>query len=364
LKIGAFVFWAEEASLKMQVKRLQPADEVRWEKYVLRHPQGHMFHSLKWRNAVWRTFGHEPYYLWLEDEGRVRGILPLFFVRSWLFGRQLVSVPFGVYGGILADSEAAGQRLVEAAGGLAAELAVDFVEFRYLEPGPVELPTKDLYMTFILDLPADAEIVWKTMRKRNRNILRKGIKSGLTLFREPEPGNIQEDEFLAFYELFAGCQRALGTPVLPKDFFRELQAEFGKGVALFSATYQGKIVSSLWVFFYKDVVSPYYIGYDPAYLQFAPNNWILWEVIKYACEHGYKQYDMGRSRKNTGSFRFKIHWGIEPRPLYYQYILHKSQKIPQVNPSNPKYELPRKIWSRLPLPLTKLLGPHLVKYLG
>jgi lipid II:glycine glycyltransferase (peptidoglycan interpeptide bridge formation enzyme) len=128
--------------------------------------------------------------------------------------------------------------------------------------------------------------------------------------------------------------------------------------------HEGRIITSLWVFFWQDYVSPYYIGYDPAYLQYAPNNWVLWQVIKDSCAAGYRYYDMGRSRQGTGSYEFKRHWGIEPKPLYYQYYLHRAKNIPQVNPSNPKFDIPRRLWSHLPLGLTKIIGPHLVKYLG
>jgi hypothetical protein len=55
--------------------------------------------------------------------------------------------------------------------------------------------------------------------------------------------------------------------------------------------------------------------------------------------------------------------GFEPRTLHYQYVLLGLSEVPKINPSNPKFELPRRIWSRLPLALTKIVGPQVLKYI-
>ncbi len=348
----------------MQLKYYTAGAESAWQAYIEQNNNANMFHDLGWKKVVEQTFGLQPYYIYVQHRDKLCGVLPLFLNKNVFFGTSLVSVPFGVYGGICADNEQAENLLLEEAKKIAKQENAGYVEFRNLKPGNPELPTKDLYMVFILDLPADAEVAWNGMRKRNRNILRKGIKSGLQLYRAPRPGQIDEQEFNGFYELFARTQQALGTPVLPKAFFKRLIAEFGERISIFSATYEGKIISSLWVFFFKDTVLPYYIGYDHRYLNYAPNNWILWEAIKYSCEHGYRYYDLGRSRQGSGSFSFKKHWGIEPRPLYYQYYLNTKAEIPNISPSNPKFDLAKRIWSKLPGGLAKALGPKLVKYLG
>ena len=41
----------------------------------------------------------------VKEEGEIKGILPLFLMRSMLFGKKLVSVPFAPYGGVCADDE-------------------------------------------------------------------------------------------------------------------------------------------------------------------------------------------------------------------------------------------------------------------
>jgi hypothetical protein len=77
---------------------------------------------------------------------------------------------------------------------------------------------------------------------------------------------------------------------------------------------------------------------------------------------GYQIFDFGRSREGTGPYHFKRHWGFEPEALPYQYILQRGS-IPNLSPSNPKMRLAIAAWKRLPLAVTKTLGPRLTRYL-
>lgn len=346
----------------MKVSRYNETQYEQWNQYVRKHPDSTIFHRAEWKEVVEECFGHPGIYLFVEENGIIQGILPLFLINSFLFGKCLISVAFAVYGGILADNPEIELLLYSEARRLTDEENADYLELRNLKKSGLDLPSKDLYYYFSLDLPDDPDIVWKQMRKRNRNILRKGIKSGLS-YSFSGPGTPTPHELGRFHELFSYCQRALGTPVLSLDFFKKLLKTFPEETGVFSAKHEGKIVSSLFCFLHKDTISPYYIGYDASYLKYAPNNYILWEVIKYGCQKGFKEYDMGRSRYGTGSYNFKRYWGIEPKLLSYEYYLRNGQEIPQINPSNSKYSVPIKIWGKLPLPLTQYLGPKLIKYL-
>jgi hypothetical protein len=86
--------------------------------------------------------------------------------------------------------------------------------------------------------------------------------------------------------------------------------------------------------------------------------------MRRACEKGTRIYDFGRSKVDTGPYRYKKHWGFEPKPLPYAYKLVRSQAVPNLSPTNPKYSLMIRAWQRLPLSITQLIGPPLAKYLG
>ena len=349
----------------MTIIEYDEKQKEQWQEYISHSGQSTFFHQLGWRRLVLDSFGHRAHYLCAREGGEIKGILPLFRLKHPFWGDYLISLPFAVYGGICADDEQTGRQLLAAAVRLGEKLGVEHIELRHLQPLRAELACKDLYMTFELELHPDPEIIWKQMRKRNRNILRKGIKSGLKLHRQPTAHwrQPEEGELNTFYHLFARTQTALGTPVLPRRWFSHLLKNFPGQIRLFSTEYQGKIINSLMVFRYKDTLSPSYIGYDHRYLQYAPNNFILWEAIRYGCLNGYRRFDMGRSRRGTGSFNFKRYWGIEPQQLYYQYHLYPGRQMPDLSPSNPKFALAKKIWAKLPVAVAERISAGLVKYL-
>jgi hypothetical protein len=85
--------------------------------------------------------------------------------------------------------------------------------------------------------------------------------------------------------------------------------------------------------------------------------------MRYAREQGYKIFDFGRSKRGTGAFDFKRHWGFEPEPLHYQYYLPKGGLIPDINPLNPKLKIFISLWKKFPLPIANFFGPKVIKYL-
>ena len=101
-----------------------------WDAYVRQHSHGTFFHLSKWRKIIENALGHKTYFIQAQQDGKIVGILPLGHIKSILFGNSLVSTPFGVYGGILADSEDVSASLENHAVRLANQLGVDFLEFR------------------------------------------------------------------------------------------------------------------------------------------------------------------------------------------------------------------------------------------
>ncbi|HET9653166.1 MAG TPA: peptidoglycan bridge formation protein FemAB, partial [Usitatibacter sp.] len=84
-----------------------PAQVQRWEQFVAHCPEATFFHRAAWREVLHATFGHRPYFLYAEEGGEIRGVLPLARQKSLIFGDALVSSPFCVYGGVAATSDAA-----------------------------------------------------------------------------------------------------------------------------------------------------------------------------------------------------------------------------------------------------------------
>src|SRR3979411_2231195 len=83
--------------------------------------------------------------------------------------------------------------------------------------------------------------------------------------------------------------------------------------------------------------------------QLAANDFMYWEVMRRACERGYRIFDFGRSKIGTGSYAFKCNWGFQPRPLVYQFRLAPGRSMPDLNPLNPKLAVFIAAWKHLPL---------------
>jgi FemAB-related protein (PEP-CTERM system-associated) len=315
------------------------------------------FHRSAWQKIITDVFRHHAYFLYAEDEIGVRGILPLAHVKSRLFGNVLVALPFAVYGGIAAVDGEAVAVLENAARELASSLGVDHLEFRNVAPRHPEWPTQDLYVTFRKPILPELEDNMLAIPRKQRAMVRKGIKNELisTVDRNTD----------RFFALYADNVHRHGTPAMPKKYFDTLLQVFGQDCEILTVSApDGRPLSSVLSFYFRDEILPYYAGDDESARHLAANDFKYWELMRRACERGIKVFDYGRSKRGTGSFAFKKNWGFEPQSLHYEYCLYKSDAIPQNNPNNPKYRFFIAAWRRMPISVANRLGPYIVRNLG
>ena len=344
----------------MAAIRVNRFDGKTWDQFVYSHTYSTFFHLSGWGKCLEKTFGLRAFYLTAEDDsGKIEGVLPLFLKKGFPSGKALISVPIGVYGGILAEDEEAERRLLEKAVELTKELDCDYLELRHKKEVKLDFPempliNKELYCTFIKALPAGVEDCLASLPRKARQAVNKSIRSGLVF--ERGPGLLDE-----CYDTYALSQRDLGSPVVTRKWFQSLVEEFGEAVNTSRVRYGDKTLCSLLSFFFKGTVMPFYEGDVRGYEKHNPNNYIYLKLQEKAVEEGCRYFDFGRSRENTGTYSFKINQGFEPEQLYYQYFLNKSPEVPNVSPSNKSFELAKNIWKHLPLPVTKWLGPGLFK---
>ncbi|TRO83348.1 FemAB family XrtA/PEP-CTERM system-associated protein [Trichloromonas acetexigens] len=341
----------------MNIRLATDADRHIWDAYVLNHPDGSLFHLDRWRQAIDRAFGHPSHALIAEERGGVVGLLPLGEINSRFFGHYLVSAPFAELGGPLADTPETAVKLLEKAAEIGRERNCAYVELKNRQPLD-GLPTKDLYVNFSKAILPEVEANLAAIPRKSRAAVRKGIDEGLT-------AAFGHDQFDAFYEVMAQSYHQLGTPIFAKGFFRAFLEVFGDDVEVMVVRERtGVPVACVLTFYFKDRVMPYYAGSLWEYRRLCPNDFKYWELMKRACERGCKVFDYGRSKIDTGSFSFKKHWGFEPTPLAYQYQLINADEMPNLSPTNPKYQRKIELWRKMPLALSKLVGPPLAKYLA
>jgi len=339
------------------VNKLDNLAAQSWDDYVQRTASATFFHRAGWKAVLEQAFGHKTYFLYAEQHGRIVGILPLAQVKSALFGNSLSSLPFCVYGGIVADSEEVSQALREEACRLAHELNVGALELRNMAPSNADWPVKELYFTFRKAIDPDDDVNLKAIPNRQRAMVRKGMQEGL--LSEWDQGTER------MYRVYSESVRNLGTPVFSANYLRVLRQVFADDSSILMITHAGQDVAAVLSFYFRDEVIPYYGGSTSAARNLkGVNHFLYWELMRHSAKQGCRLFDFGRSKMGTGPFSFKKNFGFAPQPLPYEYYLVASDAVPDVNPLNPKYRLMINVWSKLPLPVANLLGPMLARSLG
>ncbi len=343
--------------MPVEVKTMESGDEARWDAFVHSAPDATFFHRSGWARVIREVFGHPVEYLLAERAGQVVGVLPLARIRSWLFGDALISTPFCVYGGVVAADDEAREALDQAAQQRAGALGVGHLEYRHREPLHDDWPRKDdLYATFRKPIGADEEENLRAIPRKQRRMVRQGMKAGLEA--------AWETDLDRFYDIYARSVHRLGTPVFPRRYFRSLADTFGDDCRVLTVCLDGKPITSVLTFYFRDEVLPYYGGGVPEAREVAGYDFLYWELMRRAGEAGYRLFDFGRSKRDTGAYHFKRNWGFEPQPLSYEYCLYKRREVPQNNPLNPRYQRAIRIWQRLPLAVANRIGPMVVRNLG
>jgi FemAB-related protein (PEP-CTERM system-associated) len=340
--------------MALDIHPLQPAEYQQWDEFVFRHPQGTPFHLLAWKRSIQESFGYVPMYLVAAENNSIRAALPLFLVRNLLVGKALISSPFAVYGGILADSPQAQAALGDHVRETAASLKVDYVELRNAYPEQrIGFEGVSRYVTFTQPIASGEDAILRAIPRKTRYTVRKALA-------QPFWSRRQTARSRHFEDLYAKSLKRLGTPSFPSSHFAALLKNFQGMIDIREILLGEKVVAAVMSFYFRDQVLPYYGASDPAFHEQAPNNFMYFDLMRWAGENGYRVFDFGRSRKESGSYAFKAHWGMRMRELPYEMLPVRRKDLPHYSPNNPKFQGMIKVWQNLPLLLTRVLGPKVL----
>lgn len=337
---------------------LSPERHAEWDRYVARHADGSLFHTLAWGGAVRDAFGHADHYWTALRDDRIVGVLPAFLVASRIAGRMLVSVPYGVGGGIIAEDGEAAKALFETARRTAGELGCSMIDLRSERATTPDLPIVDRYVGFRRELPDRAEDVLSWLPRKARAAARNARdKYGLT-------AHFEDDNLALVWRLYTISMRRLGSLNYPYRFFEALADRFRDRHWVTVVRRNGQPVAGLVTFLFRDRVMPYFIGTTDAARHCSAANFIYLAVMERAVAAGYRVFDFGRSRRdNSGSYDFKRFHGFEPRPLQYQRFVEPGCGTIDLSPTNPAFRLARRIWPHLPLCVTRFAGAHMSRHI-
>jgi FemAB-related protein (PEP-CTERM system-associated) len=343
--------------MTLSTRAMTAADAGPWDAFVQQTEGGTFFHLSGWKDIFAGGFGLKPHYLIAERGGAVTGILPLVHQKSRLFGNALIAAPFLVEGGPLAADDETRAALDAAALELKRICGAAYVEFRSRAASrPGWTSRKGLYATFRRPLNTKDEENLLAIPRKQRAVVRKTLAGGLTSEIDTRVDR--------FFRVYSESVRNLGTPVFAKRYFTLLLKTFPGHSDIVVILDKGRPVSAALNFYFKDTVMPYYGGGTVDARASGANDFLYWEVMRRAALRGLRQFDFGRSKADTGAFKFKKNWGFEPEWLEYEYYLDPGQILPEKNPNNPRYKMAIDAWKRLPLPVANFLGPFLIAGLG
>ncbi len=127
---------------------------------------------------------------------------------------------------------------------------------------------------------------------------------------------------------------------------------------------QGRSLAAVMSFLFKDTVNAYYSGSLTGINDTGANNLVYCGIMEWAVKEGFTRFDFGRSRVESGPAHFKKNMGFTAEPLHYEYLLVGDHaRPPDFHPGNPKLDLPRRIWSKMPTMLANRLGARLSRFL-
>ncbi len=336
---------------------MSTVSEAQWDDFVRAHAAGSFFHLSAWRGVIRETFGHKSHPLSVERDGKLAAILPLVEIKSALFGHSLVSNAFCVGGGPLAVDDAARLEVLDAAHRLGQKLGVDYVELRDT-PDAADgwLARTDLYANFKGPIAVKEEDNLTQIPRKQRAVVRKALKTEFEVTIDRHTEN--------FFPVYATTMRDHGTPALPRRYFDQLLTTFGPECEILTVHHKGRPISSVLNYYFGDAVLPYYTGSHNDARALGANDMMYWSVMRRAVELGYGAFDFGRSKVGTGPYAFKHNWGFEPRPMTTQFALVKATQTPNLNPTNPRYELMISTWRKLPVPVANIISPFISRSLG
>ncbi len=337
---------------------IDPHTDARWSAFVEEHPDALIFHHPLWMKVLERAYGYRQVSLACFDGDQVLGILPLLEIRSRLTGSRAVCLPFSDTSTILVRDVAAGESLVARATELRRLRGWKYVEIR--GSSPQGAPAAE-YTLHRVKLQPDPQLLFRTFeKKRTQYTLKKFEKTGVAVHRRTDAGAMA-----SFVRLNYVTRQKHGVPPQPDRFFKlfhELLVAGGFGF-ISVATFEEKPIAASVFLHYRGVLYHKFNASDEAFLHLSANPGILWDALRWACEHGYRTADLGRSDLDgEGLIKYKRGWGAEETMLRY-YRMPADAVAAGRKPAG-HGGIMKPIMQHLPLPLLKFIGKVMYEHAG
>jgi hypothetical protein len=319
------------------VEVLSQADEVLYERFLEKTQNTLLFASLKYRDIVLKTLPNTsaPYFLAKDQSGEIAAALPTMMMET-PHGNILNSLPYyGSNGGILGEnvtpdifSDLIDRFFSYAQENNCVSTTIITSPFegnngRYkkyfdsaycYEDSRIGHLTKMPCMQNSQDIEDDLKVL--VACKKTRNMVRKAIKSGVTVSAEAWYGDV---DFLN--KTHQDNMAVIGGLSKSADFFTTINEVFvrDRDYKIYTAWFEGKPIAALLLFYFKDTVEYFTPVIVAEYRSHQPLSLIIFQAMQEAVAQGdIKWWNWGGTwHSQEGVYRFKKSWGAQDMPYYY-----------------------------------------------
>jgi lipid II:glycine glycyltransferase (peptidoglycan interpeptide bridge formation enzyme) len=338
------------------MKIIRELDERRWREFVDNHPDGNVFHTPEMFQVFARARGHHPTLWAAEDGGRVQALMlpvEITVLDGLLKGLTSRAV---VYGSVLAAPGDGGQQALahlldaytEAIGS-----RVLFTELRNvsdlsaLQPVLTEHGFKyQEHLNYLIDLDRTPDAILESFGRRTRKQIRRGLRSGEVAVTELT----EREELADWYELIRQTYERAQVPLAGITLFEAaIDILRPKGMVRFVLARVGQTPAAASVeLINKDVVYGWYGGVARDFGSYVPGEMVMWDVLCWGAENGYRVYDFGGAGtpdEDYGVRDFKAKFGGTLVGYGRNTYVHAPVRLPV---SKVGYQVYRRVMGRIP----------------
>lgn len=331
-----------------------------WDNLLLTAKQYSIFHSSAWARVLSESYGFKPLYFANVSNNRLEALFPVMEIRGKLVGQRGVSLPFTDYSEPIASSPEQLQT--------GFDHIVDYGKkhkWKYLITKGWELakintiPSAYCYR-HVLTLNTDEKIVYSQFRDSTKRNIKKALSSGIKVTTHYSLESIKH-----YYRLHCLTRREHGLPPQPFFFFKNIFKNIisKKLGSLVLASHNNRYIAGT-IFLHKKPYAIYkYSASDKIFQNFRANNLLMWESIKNFCREGYTQICLGITETNNeGLIQYKNGWTSNvARVNMLKYDILKGRFVRFDSQVKGSYNA---LFRAMPLPLLRLSGTILYKYMG
>jgi serine/alanine adding enzyme len=290
----------------MDVNIVRALPEEEWRSFVARHPDGNIFHTPEMSFVFGRIMGHRPA-LWAatDGNGQLLALLPTAQITQMGGLLRRLTTRAVAYGSVLYDHSPVGQ---EALATLLRDYAHTakpqalFTELRNLSDMSAAQPVLNQcgfvyedHLNYLIDLNRPLDQVMSGIGTRTRKHIRQGLRKGEVIVQQAT--DLSQAQLC--YDLILKSYTAAHMPLADRSLFEAaFEVLYPRGMAQFWLARVGTAYAAASVELpYKKVIYGWYSGIDRQYADLSPGELLMWHVLEWGVENGYKVYDFGGAGK-------------------------------------------------------------------